>query len=300
MVNFIVNADDFGRSKGISDNISECLNVGILNSVSVPATGHAVEYALKNFKDRSNVRLAVHLDLVEHKPISSLDQVFHLIDKDGYFCFSFFSLWFKYFISPKKIKTEMEQQVKTELRNQINLVKSYMPHQSEINVDSHQHMHMIPFVFKIVLDLANEQNIKYIRVSNEPFFIYIKTYYHLTNYLGPNLVKHFLLNLLTKMYIPKLINKNIKYPDYFIGTLFTGKMCYQAIKCALEKIPEQTNATIEILFHACKAIPGEEHLWRRLPGLKRYYFSKYRDMEKKEVCNTELGILLSNYAHAIK
>lgn len=286
---FIINADDYGRSKGITDNISECFDKGCLTSVSIPVVGNSPEYAFEELKKRSKLRSVLHLDLIEGKPLSSRDEIPALVNKDGRFFMSFLTLWLEYFLTQDK--ESLKNQVKIELKAQIDKYINLLGGDRELNIDSHQHMHLVPFVFEALIELSSEYKFNYIRIVKEPFFISLDGESAIRSYLGPNLIKHFLLNKLCGKYAGILREKSIKYPDYFIGTLFTGYMTSNSIKSALKQIKNK-DGKVEILIHACKAVKGEEHFWDHIPGLKRYYYSKFRDQEKEILLSDEFKKLV--------
>src|SRR3989344_3721426 len=65
-------ADDFGLSRGITDSILQTVDEGPVTQVSVIPNGEAVEYALAEYRRRSDrLALAVHVNLTEGKPLSS-------------------------------------------------------------------------------------------------------------------------------------------------------------------------------------------------------------------------------------
>ncbi len=72
-------------------------------------------------------------------------------------------------------------------------MKDGLPEGSEIYIDSHQHFHMLPFIFRLIVELKDEFNVKYIRLPRERFFLDVNKD-SIFNYLGSNLIKHFLLN----------------------------------------------------------------------------------------------------------
>ena len=293
-----MHGDDFGRSRGITDSISECLDTGSLNSVSIPANGHGYEYAVNSFIKRGGLRLSIHLDLVEWKSISNPRDIPLLVNNEGLFYQSFAKLWLRYLIGSKNIKRSLHDQVKTELDAQISKVKKSFANDKEfeVNIDSHQHIHMIPFVFEALVELTEKHQVKYVRLGNEPFFLCLKGKGWFQNYFGSNLIKHFLLKTLSCRYKKILTKKGIGYPDYFIGLLFTGSMSVKAAECALAQIRNRRgDITTEILFHACKAQKGEEEFWSNNPFLLNYYFSDKRDYEKNALRDPVLKDIIEKF-----
>jgi len=236
MMDFIIIADDYGLSKELTDNILDCVDNGVLNNVSLVPNGDAFDYAIKEYKKRDNLNLSIHLNLYEGNPISK--EVDMLVDEEGNFCHSFLSLWRKHYFGDSGT---LEHQVRLELKSQIEKVKKET---DTLNINSHRHFHLIPFVFGILLELNKEYDFSYIRTINEPFVLKI----------GTNIFKHLLLNRLSKRKI------DIQTSDYFIGVLPTGNMSIPIVSNMLSKIPHYS--LVEILFH-------KEFQVLRSPVLKR-------------------------------
>lgn len=294
----LVHADDLGNSKAISDNILECFGPGMpLSGASIMANGYAFDYAAAAFnKLESNYRLGVHINLLEGPACLSADEIPLLVDKKGYFCHSFHSLLFAYYVSHKK-RAEIEAQVKAEMRAQIRAVAEYLPEGSLMHVDGHQHFHMIPFIFKLLLELHQEFPIGYIRIAKEPFFIHLNST-SILNYLGLNLIKHLLLNFLSGRCVELLKDTGIRSPDYFIGVLFTGNVTLESIRRALTVIKNkhlEENLVVEILMHPGRADKSESEFWNGYPHLLDYYRSDNRQDEKELLRNPKLVKMLCEF-----
>ena len=48
-----LHADDFGLTKKITDDILECIDAGVINSVSVMVNGYSFEYAMEQLLKRA-------------------------------------------------------------------------------------------------------------------------------------------------------------------------------------------------------------------------------------------------------
>ena len=135
-------ADDFGRSKVISKNIYKCIKLGIINSISI-MVGFNENYFDKIKKDRYlNIRL--HLNLTEYYKKSSLNENYNFLK------LLIIRLSPNYLKHKKKIKKEIERQI-TYFKNKFNV--------KNIQIDSHEHIHVIPWVSDIIVDLKKKHNI---------------------------------------------------------------------------------------------------------------------------------------------
>ena len=64
----IVNADDFGMSRGISDAIVRAHLHGFLSSTSLMANMPAAEYAIARHSDVPVLSMGIHLNICQGKP----------------------------------------------------------------------------------------------------------------------------------------------------------------------------------------------------------------------------------------
>ncbi|MDD2798946.1 MAG: ChbG/HpnK family deacetylase [Bacteroidales bacterium] len=292
MSKIFIHSDDFGLSKNISDNILDCHDYGILNSTSIIVNGSAFEYSMSEFvKRQDSLRLCLHLNLVEGKPLSS--QVSILTNSQGEFKYSFQTLWLKYLLSNKDLKTQLKIAVELEIKAQIQKYLTLLPKDYPLNIDGHIHIHVIPFIFDIICKQASK--ICYIRVPLEPFFFSTKGFY---NYLTPNTLKHIILKILSKRCNRILKQESrIKKNDYLIGILFSGRMSLESIKSALKKIKNTTknpDTVIEVLFHSGYETAKENIAWTS--STKYIYASlhKNRIIEKKIICSNGFKELFQN------
>ena len=73
---FIIHADDFGLSRGITDSILDCW---ALNSMSI----YAFDYVMQEYKKRPGLR--IHLNLVDGTPLLFAYKLSTLVDKKAIF-----------------------------------------------------------------------------------------------------------------------------------------------------------------------------------------------------------------------
>jgi predicted glycoside hydrolase/deacetylase ChbG (UPF0249 family) len=99
-----VHADDYGLGEEISNNIIDCINYGIVNSISIICNTKDFIDSIKIIKKSTNgVRMSLHINLMEGSPITDPSKVYMIINKDGEFRYSFITIWLKYILSTGKI-----------------------------------------------------------------------------------------------------------------------------------------------------------------------------------------------------
>jgi predicted glycoside hydrolase/deacetylase ChbG (UPF0249 family) len=279
-----IHADDLGLSKGITNGILTALDRQGLNSVSLVPNGYAFDYAVNELKKRPGVRRAIHLNFAEGKPVGDSKGLKRILDSNGEFRLSFLTLWLKYFFSGGRTKAELKSGIRAEIRAQVAAVTREFDGALEAHIDSHQYYHMIPFIFDALLELRDELKIKYIRIPREPFFIHIDSLAAAGNYVGQNILKHIVLNVLSLRCVKKLKAAGIAHNDYLIGILFSGNMTAAAARKALRKIRNRTiEHGVEVVFHPGVAAEDEKRYWADRPVNYRFYFSRSRDRELQEL-----------------
>lgn len=277
-------ADDYGLSAYSNKHIEDCFQKGILNKISVMPNGQAPD--LKKHLDNNKVHFSLHLNLVEGRPLSSQEDVPLLISKDGNFNYSFIGLFF-HSLSPKR--KELENQIYRELKAQIQFWKNTIGENTPISIDSHQHTHMIPLIFKTLMLVINDENliVSAMRIPAEPISPYILTPSLYFKYRPVSLIKQWLLKILALVNRKEL--KKSKIPSaYFMGILFSGNMNEIVIKKILPKylkLAEKNNKNIEIGFHPGYISNKEELFQGCRDGFKDFYLSPLRKVEYDTLMN---------------
>lgn len=286
-----INADDFGLTKSITNKILDCYDNGYLNSVSIIPNGMAFNYAIKEFKKRKNLDLNIHLNFAEGKAISPPEDIYLLVNKSGFFCHSFHSLFFTSVFSKTETKKLLKQQLKMECAAQINKVLRNINDKAQISIDSHMHFHMIPLVFNVLLDIYKDKK-KYIRLPIEPFYFHFASLHSLRNYFGLNIIKHILLKILAAYNLKKINSiPALLGCEYFIGVLFTGNTTFSSLKKALRKIPDK--CYLEILFHPGFGEEREKNILYETMKNIDFHFSSNRKAEYDILQSIEFKELLA-------
>lgn len=286
-----ISADDYGLCDAASAHIQKCIDVGALNKVSVfPNFDKLDLYKITDNNKRTSISL--HLNLVEGKCVTDKDDISMIVDKNGNFKYTFGGL-FKLSLLHKKA---FEEQIYKEIKAQIMLWKNILPADTPFYIDSHQHTHMIPSVFKTLIKVLNDENIhlEYMRIPTEPLSPYLATPSLYFTYKPINIIKQWLLNLLwlaDKKYVG---NFRIHASD-FMGILFSGNMDYKRINKILPKYikkAEKDGRDIEILFHPGYLDKKEPDFEKKNVVFEKFYLSKNRKTEFDSAIKISEGSVL--------
>jgi predicted glycoside hydrolase/deacetylase ChbG (UPF0249 family) len=194
MKKLIINADDYGSTEAADKAVMECFARGAVTDMSVLAVGDSFEHAVKLAGENNINKIGVHLTLTGPFKLLTLPAF------SG--CCTVFLI--KYFAGLVK-----KNKIYTEFKNQIQRVKE--KGFTITHLDSHQHIHALPGVLKIVIELAKEENIDYIRFPAEKINIFKEL-------LNPRaLIRSILLLFMCGLSGKMLAASGIKHNDYFAG-----------------------------------------------------------------------------------
>jgi len=134
---------------------------GIVTACSVVANGRTFADAVERLRDHPRLDVGVHLTLVGERPLSPPEKVRSLIGRDGAFLSGFRAFTVRYLlggIDAGEVEGELRRQIERLLDTGLTV----------IHANSHQHLHVLPRIFEIVLRLAEEYRIPWVRIPREP------------------------------------------------------------------------------------------------------------------------------------
>lgn len=276
-------ADDYGLCNKMSAHIQTCIEKGAINKVSIFPNFNKIDFG--KILENKNVKVSLHLNLVEGKCMANSGEIDLIADKNGDLKHTFGGLFKLNLFHAKKLET----QVYKEISAQVLFWKSILPKGTPFCIDSHQHTHMIPAVFRALYKVLRDEEIAitYMRVPAEPIMPYIKTPSLYFTYKPINIVKQWLLKFLWLINKRQARKQNIP-TSHFFGILFSGKMDDKRVNKILpkyKKLAEKDGKDIEVLFHPGYLEKGELNFKNENIVFKEFYLSKNRKTEFDSVMN---------------
>ena len=232
MCKLIVHADDFGLSEKINEGIIQAHIHGILTSTSIMANGRAFEHAVELCQSTPTLDVGIHLTLVGEQPLLNPGQIPSLVDNTGKFDHHATEFTKRYLLGKIYLP-----EVRRELEAQIEKVLSFGL--SISHLDSHQHLHILPQILNITVDLAKKYNIRAIRFPCENLYVDM-----LRAQVSPSRI---LQSLVLKFLCFRGRNANIWRTDHFSGFLFGGNLNKQNLQKIIECLPR--HGTCELMCH---------------------------------------------------
>lgn len=237
----VINADDLGLCPGTNKAIIEAHTKGVLTSASLLVTCPGFLDAVRKIKKNKKLGIGIHLSLTLGKSILPRKIVSNLVNEQRMFYPGYKRLLLSG--SPKireQIQLEFEAQIKKVTRQGVRLD----------HIDSQEHVHMVPYIYEIVLLLAEKYKIPFIRLSKDKMILTSNHLQNIQPFINKNLIKLFLLNTLAVKNVKKN-HTNLKYPHAFFGVYHTGHM----LKSVFDSIIKNVKPGItEILTHPGYAI----------------------------------------------
>ncbi|MBR4383972.1 MAG: ChbG/HpnK family deacetylase [Selenomonadaceae bacterium] len=232
MKNLIVNADDFGRHELINRAVERAFKTGCLRSATLMAGGIAFDDAIAVAKRNSGLGVGIHFTLANGNPILPPKEIPTLVTPEGIFHENYIVFLKRYMagkISLDEVRSELAAQLEKILRTGLTLT----------HVDSHQHLHHVPGIIDIVLDLAASKKIFAMRSSGAKIFDgELDSLGKFVGRLG--------LSSLAKFAAHKAHKKNFLTPEHFAG-IVAGESVDENFM--LKLIDKLQDGTTEVMLH---------------------------------------------------
>jgi len=229
----IVNADDFALHPSVNRAILLAHREGIVTSTTILAGGMAFFDAGEELKSCPELGIGVHLCLVDQKPVLKPEEVPSLVDHEGRFCASYAGFLKRYLLRQVPL-----EQVRRELEAQVGRIRDLGL--KITHLDSHQHLHLLPGIARIVADVARKFDIRCIRVPAE----------QVKGHQGPTSFTRRLQGRLVFRLAQKrrreFSRQGFRFPDHFFGFSQGGKML---LNDWLKLLPRLPAGASEVMVH---------------------------------------------------
>jgi hopanoid biosynthesis associated protein HpnK len=237
----VVHADDFGISERINDGILQAHCHGILTCASIIANGEAFGHAVALARSTPSLDIGIHLTLIEEKPLSKPADIPTLVNSHGNFhphVTHFARRYLAGRINLQEVRKELEAQVQKVFA--AGLVPSHF--------DSHQHVHVLPGILKIVLELSQKYGVQSIRLPREAGLLGKMRRVPFTR-----VVQAMVLNAFCRMANGRIQRRT----DSFAGFLYGGNLNKENLLNVLKHLPR--HGTCEIMCHPGLEGPGSRY-----------------------------------------
>lgn len=249
----VINADDFGLEEETNSGIARAHVQGVVTSASLLANGAAFDHAVALSREHPGLDVGAHLTLTRGPslvggPLLGSQEVPSLVKGDGLFHQNPATLAARIalgLVSSSQIGRELTAQMRRIESAGIRIT----------HIDSHQHIHMFPRVFRIVSELAGEFGVKWVRLP---------VIWTLPGD-GPKAgtvrrLQGRLLTALARRNLPALEEAGLRTAAYQIGFDFSGRLTEDRIEHIVRNLPD---GIVELSCHpgSDDARLGRNHPW---------------------------------------
>ncbi len=217
MKRLLVTADDVGLHPGMTAGALAAHDGGLVTAVAVSPNGRSFDAAVPALRERPALDVGAHLTLVGEAPLSPPAEVRSLVGRDGRLLAAwpvFARRWLLGRIRPDETERELRRQIE-------RLLAAGLP---VIHLNAHQHLHVLPGLFEIVLALAQEHRIPWVRIPAEPAAALPFT---------PRAAQIALLNALGRRARSRLPAGGPATPERTIGVLTAGHLTVETLDRSL-------------------------------------------------------------------
>lgn len=262
------NADDFGWTDGHNQAVEQAHRSGVLNRASLLCNGQAFDQAVRLAREMPGLKIGIHLTLNEGKPLSSPRTLPMLLNGGNAFPDTLKELallWLRGRLSRAEIYQEWRAQIERGLSAGLKLS----------HLDSHKHVHLLPPLLDVAIQLAGDYQIAYLRLPKENP---VGTTYQ----RGPLGLISWLLAVRAQC---AMRHSGLSFADLFIGVGSSGTMTEDRLIQAVRGAPE---GTTEIMTHPAVITPAVAELQHRYAWAASYQFEE----ELGALCSPEVAALV--------
>lgn len=236
MRRLIVNADDFGFTRGVNRAIVEAHTSGVVTSSTLMANGSAFEHAAQMAKTAPNLSVGCHIVLLDGEPVLDTQNIRTLVShvsgsarfRDGLTSLAARALTGR--LDPDEIEAEASAQIR----------KVQSAGISVSHVDTHKHTHLFPAVLRPLLRAAAACGVRAVR---NPFGSRRPLRSH-ELFARPGLWTRYaevrILRGFANKFRTAVDREGFVTPDGTLGIVVTGALDEKLFRALAENIPEGT------------------------------------------------------------
>lgn len=229
----IISADDFGLSVEVNEAIEIAHREGVLSTASLMVAGPAAADAVERAKRLPDLRVGLHLVVIEGASTLTHARLPLITQADGWFSSSQLSLGVDYFFRPegrKELAAEITAQFEAFKRTGLMLD----------HANAHKHMHLHPTVGRLLIDIGRTYGLRAIRTPLEPTEpLYAAGTY--TDTLGDAALRRW-----TGLLRHQIRSAGMVTNDWCFGLAWSGHMTSDRVAALAAHLPEGVS---ELYFH---------------------------------------------------
>jgi len=239
----VVTADDFGLAPEINRAVETAHQNGVLSAASLMVSGPAAFDAICRARSLPNLRIGLHVVLVDGKPTLPPEQIPELIDDNGRFQTDMVRLGINLFVRPAARK-----QLEAEVTAQFEAFRATGLPLDHAN--AHKHFHLHPTVGSTIIAVGKRFGLGALRVPREPHAVLLEAEPH------HPARRNWPLAPWAELLAFRARRAGIRTPDAVFGLAWTGAMTSPRLASILEHLQE---GRTEVYLHPATRNDFEGH-----------------------------------------
>ena len=235
MRRLIVNADDFGFTRGVNRAIVEAHAGGIVTSSTLMANGAAFAEAAQLAKSHSQLSVGCHVVLIDGAPVLATEQLPSLTTRTGISCFR---NGLKMFAARAIAGRIDANQIAAEAAAQIRKIQSAGITISHF--DTHKHTHLFPKILRPLLRAAADCGVCALRNPFGPRFPLRSSQLLARPGLWTRYAEVRILRGFARNFRDAVLRQGFVTPDGTLGIEVTGTLDERLFQAIASSIPEGT------------------------------------------------------------
>lgn len=237
----IITADDFGFSREVNAAVINTFKHGVLTATSLMVAGAARDEAVSLAHEHPDLDVGLHLVVCRGFSVLAPERLGGIVDALGRFRQQPVTAGLKYFFD-RRIRRCLRDEVRAQIDSHLEGV-GYLNH-----VDGHLNFHVHPVIAGILIELASEYRIPYIRLPREP----LQTTLRLArDHFARKMIESIIFRTLSRRMFKIMQARGIRTADRLFGLHQTGHVTEAYIIGLIARLPI---GTTEIYFHPAEDV----------------------------------------------
>ena len=287
MKRLIVNADDFGFTRGVNAGIIRAFKDGILTSATLMANGDAFDEAVAMARANPKLGVGCHLVAVGGRPVAPPAEISSLVDADGLLPRTLTDL-LRLLVRGRVRIEHVEREFGAQVTRLLNA--GIRP----THLDSHKHSHTQPVVMTALARVADAFNVRAVRNPFESWRAPVIT----------GLAARARRRVYWKQYVMSATvaprarafrrlagEHHLRAPDFFCGVRLTGLLDGEAVRRVVESLRD---GTTELMCHPALYDDELERAATRLKRERERELDALTDESVRRAIEAQ-GVRLINY-----
>lgn len=248
MKHLVVTADDFGLSPAVNEAVEKAHRHGILSSASLMVGAPAAADAVERARRLPQLRVGLHLVLIEAYPVLPAAEVSDLVGADGAFRADAAAYGARLFFS-KRAQLQLAAEIEAQFAA-YRVTGLAFDH-----VDAHKHFHMHPTIARELMRVARAHDVGWVRTPVEPAAIVARVARECGEGGGkaPRNIEAVVAAPFARLLERRLRRAGFATPDQVFGLAWSGAMTAERMAGLIRHLPDGVS---EIYTHPASSDGG--------------------------------------------